>query len=117
MFVAVEPGEDTLGLLANENHRVARWNSDEGRIYFSWTRKGNAISIHLSSDKRGLRHLRKTSGKFCEWILDNHEWCEMLIVQFALPSIERMVRRLGFEYLVQDSDGMKAYARSRQWAA
>lgn len=96
--------EDLLGLPHDSNYRLYRWSSPDCRIYFSAARKGLAITIHLSSDKPGLRRLPAALSEFCEHIFNEFSWCRMIFGIIGPRSIVRLSERCGFQhFLTNDS--------------
>ncbi|MAT39718.1 MAG: hypothetical protein CL946_08960 [Ectothiorhodospiraceae bacterium] len=101
---------DTGELYSDDNHLIFKW-CGEGHIIASLARKGNAISAHLSSDKKGLRHLKTAINDFCVFVFWLFDWCEMVLAQINRPSVERVVTKCGFSYLATAENGVKVYMR------
>lgn len=92
---------DLIGLPTNNNHLVYRWNNPDCKILFSAARQGNALSVHLASDKAGLRRLRQAASEWLRFVAMEFPWCEMVFAKTLRKSIERMVCRIGFKLLVK----------------
>ena len=90
-------GDDYQGLGYDENHEVFQWNGP-GRILFSATRKGNGMSIHFASNKRGLRSVKIAVHEFITFIFDTCDWCRMIMGMIDAPSVERTAIKCGFIY-------------------
>lgn len=98
-----------LGIARDENHLLFRWLELDCLVIFSVTRKGNAISCHFASDSRGLRKLKKAISEWIEFCTLSLEWCKIILANIKKPSVERLVKKLGFEQIAQIED-------SRVWA-
>ena len=61
MFISAR--KPLLGLFMNENH-VAVERIGKGRILFSMTQHGKALSCHFASDKEGLREIKQAIEEF-----------------------------------------------------
>lgn len=104
-----------LHLPMNENHRVLQWGDKQ--TFVSYTKKGDAISIHLAADRNGKRHLRKAVNAFCELVFQDFEWCRMVIGVIGPKSILNMSKKCGFELIATgEKDGKPAYLVTRKRA-
>lgn len=103
---------DLIGLPTNDNHLVFKWNVEGCKILFSAARQGNGMSCHFASDKRGLRRLREAIIAFTNYIFEHYDWCEMIIAKVTLPSVARLLPKLGFVELIQ-TEYYKAYIFDR----
>ncbi len=83
-----------------------------GKVVASYAMRGNAISAHFASDKKGLRHIKSAIEDFCAWIFDTYKWCTMILAMIERPSVTRIVRKCGFKHVI-DNQGYKIYARCR----
>ena len=85
----------------SENYIVLRWDNDECRVYFSAARKGNAMTIHLSADKRGAKHLDEAVEDFVLYIFSTFKWCKMVlgIIDSKRKGIIALSKRRGFELI------------------
>jgi hypothetical protein len=103
---------DLMGLPVDENHLVFRWNGP-GKILFSCAKQGDAITIHLASNKNGLRYLKKAVDDFVQFVFWLFDWCTMVIGKIATPSVERIAQKTGFVLLGRCDKGA-IYMRLRQ---
>lgn len=101
-----------MGLPKNDDHLVFRWNNPDCKVLFSVTRRGDAASCHIASDKAGLRLLKKAIEEWCLYVFWLWDWCKMITAQIARPSIRRLVECCGFEHWFS-SDGLEVYKRLR----
>ena len=92
------------GLCTNGTHLVYRWDNEDCKILFSMTRRGNGMSCHFSSDKKGLRKLREAMEDADSFIYKNFAWCEMVFANVSLKSVERLIKRIGFVYMANSDD-------------
>ena len=91
---------ELMGLPTDENHLNYKWNRPDCKILFSASRKGNAMSCHLASDKRGLRKLRIAFSEFIDFIFSNFKWCTMILAKIIPNSLKRFSEKVGFTYLI-----------------
>lgn len=100
-----------MGLSANENHNVLRWNRDDCKVLISITRLGDAVSFHFASDKKGLRHLREGIEDIVRMV-SVFPWCHRLIAATRLDSVGRLVSGCGFNQIAYNDDkNIKVYER------
>lgn len=109
-------GDDLMGLTVTKNHEIYIWARKDCKVLFSATRHGNALSCHFASDKRGLRYLKQAIKEFMSFICAKYKWCEYIIAVVTRPSVERLVKKLGFEKLVGPTNNGTIYGR-KAWAA
>ena len=105
------PATETLGVPLDENHGLVEWFDGEARVVFSFARRGNALDCHFAANKKALRHLRRAFDDFCELVRSEVKWCTMIISINNKDSVERLIKKLGFTYLISNED-CKAYVRS-----
>ena len=98
-----------MGLPTNENHLVFRWKGP-GKVLFSVAQKGEAVSCHFASDKKGLRHLKQACDEFVKFVFFLFDWCKMVLAHVARDSIGRLIMKIGFIPL-GDSDQGTVYVR------
>jgi hypothetical protein len=110
MFRAIYDGEDCLGVWRDDNHMVIKWSCAD--VYFSFAQRGNAISAHFSADKTALRYIRYAIADFCIWAFNVMPWCNMILACITIPSVARLVRQCGFEYVITH-DSADIYARGK----
>lgn len=92
------------GLYVTDTHLVYRWDNDSCKVLFSMTRHGNAMSCHFYSDKIGLRKLREAFEDATNFIKKNFKWCEMILANIALKSVERLVKKLLFVHVANSNE-------------
>jgi hypothetical protein len=103
-----------MGLGHDESHLVFIWCRNDCKVLFSATRKGNGMSCHFSSDKRGLRHLKEAINEFVQFVFGCCKWCKMVLAIIEKPSVERLVLKCGFDYVVDlDNLDHRVYMRAR----
>ena len=90
-----------IGLPLNDNHLIFKWNVPGCKILFSAAMQGNGMSCHFASDKRGLRKIRQAIIAFVQFIFTQYPWCEMIIAKVQLPSVGRLLPKLGFALLAE----------------
>jgi hypothetical protein len=98
---------DLQGVVMSPNNIAVEWDGP-GRILFSFAQRGEAISIHFSSDKKGLRHIKEAINDFCDWIFYVCEWCEMILafIKNETKSVVRLVKKLGFFHVITIEEGI-----------
>lgn len=109
MFTPVT--ENLLGVLVTEHTLSYLWGGP-GRVICSFSQRGNAISVHFSSNKEGLRHIKPAINDFCMWTFKRFDWCTMILAQIKKPSVARIVKKCGF-FHVADINDIKVYSRVR----
>lgn len=112
MFRAAYLCEDHLSVVSNEFHMIVRWLP--ARVFFSFCRKGEAISAHFSADKEGLRLVKQAISDFCCWAFSEMPWCKMIFACIVRPSVERLVVKCGFSHL-ETRDDLQVYVRFKKW--
>lgn len=86
-----------MGVANSDNNYVVRWQGDnESKILFSFAKRGNAISAHFASDKKGLRYLKEAIDDFCNWAFFVFSWCTMVLAFVNKPSVGRLITKCGF---------------------
>lgn len=85
---------DAPEMPGNENHLYYSWNDE---VYFSATKHGEALSIHIAADRRGKRGLRRALNEFCEWLFQHYAWCKVIIGMVGPQSIVNLGLKCGFE--------------------
>lgn len=103
---------ELMGLPVSPNHLVFRWNVGFCKILFSMTQQGLSANCHFASDKAGLRHIKTAIDSFVQFVFSTFDWCRMTIANISRPSVERVVRKCGFQYIYQVGD-TKIYARTK----
>ena len=98
------------GLHSDDNHIFFRWS--KGEVYASVSRRGDAISAHLSCNASALRRLKQAINEFCDYTFWLFDWCKMILAQVTRPSVGRVVLKCGF-YPVGVADDITIYARPK----
>jgi len=103
---------DDLGVYHDDNYRVV--SSIDKHIVFSYAQKGKAMTIHLASDKIGLRNVKPAINSFCQWLFERYKGCKMIfaIISKELKSMIRIVKKCNFKYLTDNSKHF-VYVRAR----
>lgn len=101
-----------LGVPAIPECVIVEWANEDERIVFSYARQGNGITFHLAARKWALRHLEFAINEFCAWLFWAYEWCEMVFGMTARSSIEKVLKRCGFNWLTKIAD-LEIYVRSK----
>ncbi len=91
-----------LGVFNNDSHRVVEWRGN-GRVVFSFTRHGGAMSCHFASGKDGLRHVKEAIEEFIQWLFLNYD-CTMILANVGIDSVKRLLPKLDFELLAKSSN-------------
>jgi len=108
-----------LGLPMNENYRVIKWKRGDKTVYFSITRQGNAISMHIAAEKKSYTSLRVAANEFCEAVFEQYEWCECILGLVGKQSVVNLAKKCGFEVLTKGElrgDPVTVVQRKREWA-
>lgn len=100
-----------MGLPTNEHHLVFRWARKDCKVLFSVTKRGEAASCHIASDKKGLRQLKKAIEEWCLFVFWLFDWCKMILAQVLRPSVGRLITKCGFNEVAHIGD-VKVYVRS-----
>lgn len=104
------------GVARDEKHLVVE--SENPRVVFSFTRRGNAISIHFATDKDGMKGVEEKLNEFCDWAFESMAWCTMIVGFIGRRSVEKIANRCGFKFLRKvPGHDIKIYMRTRQWAS
>ena len=90
---------DLIGLPTSGDHLIFKWNESDCKILFSAAKQGNGMSCHFASDKKGLRKIKLAISAFVEFIFNEYPWCEMIFAKVTLPSVGRILPKLGFSLL------------------
>lgn len=100
-----------MGLHADENYLVFRWNGT-GKVLFSVAQRGDALVCHFASNKEGLKHLKEACSEFVNFCFFCFPWCKMLMTDINKQSVARMVEKIGFVPVAQTTNG-QLYVRER----
>ena len=102
--------EDWLGVAHDDDHFVVRW--EKAPVFFSCCRKGNAISAHFSAAAPSVRLLKEAIEEYCRWAFECLPWCRIILACIVKPSVIRLVKKCGFNYLETHGD-LQIYMRVR----
>lgn len=102
---------DDLGVFKTPDTRLVEWTGP-GKIVFSYSQRGQALNIHLASDRHGLKYLKGALNAFCEWGFFMYPSTTMVLGMIKRDSVARLARKCGFTHLL-DQDGLQIYMRPR----
>lgn len=94
----------------DENYMAALWLGPKD-VMFSFAKRGKAMSCHFATDD-GQRYIRDAIEEFIAWVFKEYGWCRMVLAQVKTPSVERLLTRIGFNFVIEH-DGCKVYQRGR----
>jgi hypothetical protein len=100
------------------NYKVYEWSRNGYKVFFSATRQGNAMPIHIAAPKESRRCLRIAANEFCEHLFSEYDWCEVVIGAITSPSVINLAHKCGFRHIGdaligEDSKEGKIMARFR----
>ena len=107
---------DEYASVNNEAKRIADFYCYDGSVYFSATKKGNAIDIHIAATKEGKRKTREALNAFVEMLFKDYNWCEMVLgtIRHDRPRVKNLAKKCGFVHLGDTiPKGYSVYARLR----
>lgn len=87
-----------LNVPRDDNHILCEWRGN-GRIVFSFSMMGNAISAHFASGPKSLRYIKGAIEEFSDHIKVFFPWCTMILANIDRPSVIRLVKKCGFGYV------------------
>lgn len=100
-----------LGVGKNEFHALFEWH-DHGKVVFSATQLGEALSCHFSANKAAMRYIKQAINEFCIWAFKEYN-SKMILGLVLLPSIGRVLIKCGFVRVKKLGQGYTLYARKR----
>lgn len=100
--------EDTKGLWLTPGYLCWRWVKHE--VYVSLMRQEDALFCHFSAGKAAVKHLKQAINEFCGLVFALMPWCNKVMACIKRPSVERLVKKCGFEHVL-DHEYLKVYAR------
>lgn len=109
-----------LGLPMNENYRVIKFKRGDKTVYFSITRQGNAISMHIAAEKKSYTMLRVAANEMCEEIFRQYDWCECIFGLVGKQSVVNLAKKCGFIVVTRGilgNDPITVVRRDREWVA
>lgn len=101
---------DLHGLPTNANHLNVKWVA--GDIWFSFTQRGEGMSIHFAALPHERRRLPEAVEAFCRWIFSEYDWCRMILGVIGPKSVVRLANKCGFRP-VSCNNGRTYMARCR----
>lgn len=99
-----------LGVAKIPEAMLVEWREGSGRVVFSYARQGNALSAHFACGKESLRMVKDAINDWCEWALWAYPWAEMIFAVIGIKSVERIVKKCGFEFLTE-REGFRVFVR------
>lgn len=96
---------DYMGVFHNENHAIFEWRG-KGKVVFSFTRHGNALSGHFAAEKKALKEAHKAISECAKFVFDACKWCEMILccVKSGMRGVEKTLKRAGFSVVLESED-------------
>lgn len=77
---------------------------DKAPVYYMMTRRGNAMELHARADGReGRLALRDAGRDVINWIPNEYEWCEMLLIPTVGKRAYNQCIKLGFSDMGEHS--------------
>ena len=95
----IHPSElpEGVGLTFNEHYRVYEHRRGGLSVYFSASRVGEAMIIHIACSRRSICNTRKAASDFVEFIFDRFQWCRVVLGTIVKPSVLNLANKCGFE--------------------
>lgn len=72
------------------------WVKKKKRVYFSASKRGTALEIHLAS-VNGKHLLEEALNEFCVFLFDVYEWCTKIVGLIIKKSVIKLAERCGFK--------------------
>ncbi len=107
-----------VNLPHNDNYVFFCWHEDGKEVYFSGTRRGNAMEIHTAT-KNGLRCFRNAVNDFVKTIFCIYSWCDAIIGFIQKRSILKVAIDCGFKPLskIRFHSGVETLVEMKKWVA
>jgi len=99
-----------FGIYRNDNHILKEWR-ENGRVVFSFSRRGDALVCHFSCEKKAIRHLRLAFKDFINWVFVEFPWCQMLMTGIDKASVKNLVKNFDFFKVGIDDEGKDIFVR------
>ena len=91
------------GLDAGDNYLVVQI----GSYFFSYTKKGESIMFHMySPDRNTIQDFDLGVESLIAYLFEMYDWCNMLIVTIARPSLVKLAKKHGFEPFLIAENGV-----------
>lgn len=104
---------DDLNVPRDDNHLIFEWNKDGSRVVFSVTEVGDSLNCHYAAEKHSLRKMKEAVVDMEAWLFDQYKWCKMITAYVLLPSVGRMLKKLGYFAFGQNDKGVVYYIKTR----
>ena len=101
---------DLHGLPTDHNHLNVKWV--HGDIWFSLTKRGEAVSMHFACLPQERRRIKEAADAFCEWVFDTYPWCKMILAVVGPRSVVKLAKKCGFS-VVAERPGVTYMARCK----
>lgn len=82
------------GVARNDKHMVVE--TENPRVVFSFTQKGESISAHFAIRNIGKNALIGAINEFCQWTFESMPWCKMILAVVDRRVIGKVIERCGF---------------------
>jgi len=73
-----------------------RWKHKKKKVYFSGTRRGNALEIHIASTN-GKKHLDRAVEDFCDYVFSTMPWCSRIVGLILYNKVIELALRHSFK--------------------
>jgi len=77
----------------DETHIFFSW---KGCVFFSATRRGDALDCHVAAKGKNKLLLREAIGHFCRYAMFTYPWCSKVSACVKLKSVENLCLKCGF---------------------
>ena len=85
---------DDWGVARNDQHMVVE--TENPRVVFSFTQKGEAIAAHFAVRNVGKNALIGSINEFCQWAFESMPWCKMILAVIDRRVIGKVIEKCGF---------------------
>jgi len=90
---------ERLGLPVTSDYLVFRYIPGNGSVFFSATRQGDAVTIHIAADRTGKSKLREAVDRFCSKIFLDFPWCKIIMGVVGPRSVVNLALKCGFHII------------------
>jgi hypothetical protein len=91
---------DDLGVAKDDKHVLFEWH-EHGRVVFSATQHGEAMSCHFAAEKKALKYVKIAIEEFINFVFQKCEWCKMIIAIVKVKSVERLLPKCNFQLVAE----------------
>lgn len=81
-----------------DTYLIFKWVEKKKKVYFSGTRRGDAMEIHIASINGRMR-LEKAVNEFCEAVFKRYDWCQRITGLVLPEKIVQLALRTGFKVI------------------